>query len=553
MKIVAIFGAGVAGLSAAHEFSRLGYHVNVYETNPDAGGFFRSARRPENKLTPSEYSWHGFGPWYHNLFDIMKQIPFDDGSSVYEKSLSRPINYGIIPDKSAKQFNEKSLFDISQKLRLTWWDKVRWVQLLFKTWSSNQRSKKYYSRLIASEQWRPIMSDLGWRTWRATFGPWVGSDWTHASLHHVGQFFRRNLMSGPTHYHSADNDGPSWTQGSGDGWLLLRGPSNEFWFDRWVTHLKKNGVEFFWKNSLKKFAFDGKNITGAFMESGEKVQADIYVVATNPFAAADIFDQTPELAGLEQIRLLRPLVADGPHTQVSFQLAFADKIAWPRERSALLLSDSEFNLTLFAVEQVWDPAVSLGEGARTLWTGTACVATVPGSVYSVPLVNCTKEQFIEEVKAQLLRCEGLDFLLKKANNGRGLKDFPLLRIDVWHEWRFSPEGIKPNQPKWVMSAHTQPYLPTQATPVPNLVLAGAHTKTDADIWSVEGAVESGRRAVQVIEPSVNVIPQYKSKFLLALSAVDDLCFRLGLPHILDLFFAVFCLALILFAIAMSLK
>lgn len=552
MKIVAIFGAGVAGLSTAHEFSRLGYRVNVYETNPDAGGFFRSARRTEDKLTPSEYSWHGFGPWYHNLFDIMKQIPFDDGSNVYEKSLSRPINYGIIPDKSAKQFNEKSLFDTPQKLRLTWWDKVRWGKLLFKTWSANRRSQEYYSRLIASEQWRPIMSDLGWKTWRATFGPWVGSDWTHASLHHVGQFFRRNLMSGPTHHHAADDDGPEWTQGSGDGWLLLRGPSNEFWFDRWVAHLKKNGVEFFWKNSLKKFAFDGKNITTAFMESGEKVQADIYVVATNPFAAADIFDQTSELAKLEQIRLLRPLVADGPHTQVSFQLAFAEKIAWPRENSALLLPDSEFNLTLFAVEQVWDPTVSLGEGARTLWTGTACVATVPGSVYSVPLVNCTREQFIEEVKAQLFRCEGLNFLLKKANNGRDLKDFPLLRIDVWHEWKFSPEGIKPIQPKWVMSAHTQPYLPTQATPVPNLVLAGAHTKTDADIWSVEGAVESGRRAAQVFEPSVIVIPQYKPKFLLALSAVDDLCFRLGLPHIMDLFFAVFCLVLILFAIAMIL-
>ena len=37
---VAIFGAGIAGLSAAHEFARLGYRVTVYETNRNAGDFF---------------------------------------------------------------------------------------------------------------------------------------------------------------------------------------------------------------------------------------------------------------------------------------------------------------------------------------------------------------------------------------------------------------------------------------------------------------------------------------------------------------------------------
>ncbi|MCB1103277.1 MAG: FAD-dependent oxidoreductase [Cephaloticoccus sp.] len=46
-----------------------------------------------------------------------------------------------------------------------------------------------------------------------------------------------------------------------------------------------------------------------------------------------------------------------------------------------------------------------------------------------------------------------------------------------------------------------PHLPRQATPVPNLFLAGAHTRTEADVWSIEGAVESGRRAAQVVDHS----------------------------------------------------
>jgi len=42
-KIV-IFGAGIAGLSAAHELVHLGYSVSVYEATDQPGGFFRSFR-----------------------------------------------------------------------------------------------------------------------------------------------------------------------------------------------------------------------------------------------------------------------------------------------------------------------------------------------------------------------------------------------------------------------------------------------------------------------------------------------------------------------------
>lgn len=550
-KTVAIFGAGVAGLSAAHEFSRLGYQVTIYELNSDAGGFFRSARMAEDQGMPSEYSWHGFGPWYHNTYDIMSQIPFDDHNSVYDKSLSRPVNYGIAHDQTNEHEDVEISFSALKRFRMTTWDKMRWARLLLKTWSANNRTKEYYSRLNASEAWKPILSERGWKTWRATFGPWVGSDWTRASLHHVGQFFRRNLMSGERHDHKGDDQGEEWSQGSGDGWLLLRGPSSEFWFDKWIKYLQEKGVKMVWQAPLRKLVYDGKSITGACLASGKMVHADIYVVAINPFSAADIFDETPELAALDELRLFRPLIGDGPHTQVSFRLAFSERVSWPKERSALLLPDSEFNLTLFPQEQVWSDDVSLGDGVISLWTGTACVASVPGKIYGLPLSNCTKEQFIEEVKDQLFRCGELNRMLKQANQGRELKDFSLLRIEVWHEWQFSSAGIKPRQPKWVMSNHTQSYLPNQKTPVPNLLLAGAHTKTDADIWSIEAAVESGRRAVKVIEPDVRVIEQYKPAWLRVISVIDDICFRLRLPHVLDILLCIVPVIIVLFLVRLA--
>ena len=532
MKTVAVFGAGIAGLSAAHELVRLGYKVSVYEVNKNSGGFFRSAR---NKTTgmPSEYSWHGMGPWYHNTFEIMQQIPFDQTGSVYDKGLSRPIDFGVAPDTIGATFDDSFIFRIPKAFRMTAWGKVMLGWLLFKTWSSNRRSFEYYSRLNAYEQWKPLMSDKGSKTWAATFGPWIGSDWTNVSLHQVGQFFRKCFMSGKPHLHKADAQGPEWVHGSYNGWLLLNAPSNECWFDKWVTYLKKEGVEFFWEEALYKFDFDETKITAAHLKSGTQVNADFYVLAVNPFAAADILKRTPKLAQKNQLCLFEPLVQDGPHTQVSFRVAFAEKISWPVERCALIIADSEFNLTIFAQEQAWQPNVNLGTGIKSLWTGTSCAATVPGRIYGLPVINCTKEQFIKEIVAQLVSCQGLDFLIKEANNGHGLKDFPIVNVEVWHEWLFSPTGIQPKQPKWVNTTNTQPYLPTQATPIPNLFIAGAHTKTETDLWSIEAAVESGRRAAKLINPKVKVLPQYKPLYLRFISAIDDIFFAIGAPHVMD--------------------
>lgn len=133
-----------------------------------------------------------------------------------------------------------------------------------------------------------------------------------------------------------------------------------------------------------------------------------------------------------------------------------------------------------------------------------------------------------------MSCESINALIKESNGGRSLADFKMSRIEVWHEWIFSPAGISGPQPKWVTTTNTQPYLPSQITPVPNLFLAGTHTKTEVDVWSIEGAVESGRRAAQAIDSSVEVISQYKPWWLSALSSVDDVCYRVGAPHVLDL-------------------
>ncbi len=542
----AIFGAGIAGLTAAHELIARGYRVSVYELNDSAGGFFRSARREADNL-PSEYSWHGFGPWYHNTFDLLKQIPFDATSSLYERVLSRPMEYAVVPNTIGDDFDTTDLFDMRRSFRMSRWDQLALVWGVLKVWTANNRSQERYASANAAAYWQSRMSKSGHSTWKAIFGPWIGSDWPYVSLHHVGLFFARNLRSGPTHEHAADENGPAWKHESMVGWSLLRGPSNEWWFDRWVAHLKEAGVEFHWESPLEELHYDGETVIGATVAQGAAVQADIYVLSCTPFAAAEVLARTPSLAKDEQLRKLPALVQDGPHTQVSFRIAFDESMDWPRDRTAIALADSEFNITLFAVEQSWPSSVDLGENVKSLWTGTACVASVPGRIYGKPLRNCTKEEFVDEVLAQIFASEGLDFMLRKANNGRGLRDFRILKTEVWPEWTFSPNGIVAAQPKWVTTTNTQPHRPDQATSIPNLVLAGAHTKTEADIWSIEGAVESGRRAVRVFEPDVVLKRQHKPLLLRTLALLDDGLHALHLPHVLSAIGAVTALALVLIA------
>ncbi len=535
-RTVAVYGAGIAGLSAAHELSHRGWTVSVYEATGEAGGFFRSARRAGDKRMPSEYSWHGMGPWYHNVFDLMRQIPFDADGSVYDQALSRPIDFGVAPDHGTAEFDERSdrFIDVRRMFRMTRRDWFWWARLMLKEWTSHRRSIEHYSTLNAAAQWQAHLSAEASATWSACFGPWIGSDWTRVSLHQAGQFFLKQLTSRPSHPHPADVDGPAWEHGARSGWLLLRGPSSEFWFDPWIQHLTAAGVVFHWGSALHHFDFDGTSITAAHLETGERVEADLHVFATNPFAAVDILARTPALADLDQLCLFRPLTAQGPHVQVSFRIAFGEPVRWPRERCAVVVVDSEFDLTIFAEEQAWAPTVDLGDGIASLWTGTACVSSVPGSVHGLPLDRCTKEQFIDEVRAQLLRCVSIDTLIREANHGRALASFPIVRIEVWHEWIFSPDGISGPEPKWVNSTRTQPFQPTQSTPVANLVLAGAHTQTAADVWSVEAAVESGRRAAQLGEPDVTVIAQHKSAWLRRLGRIDDQLYRIRAPQLLDL-------------------
>lgn len=171
---------------------------------------------------------------------------------------------------------------------------------------------------------------------------------------------------------------------------------------------KESGVRFESDTTLVQLGFDGFGVTSVRLQSGAEITAGCHILATKPVAEAGIVARTAVQENERGPRRFEPLTRDGPRTQVSFRIPFRELILFPRERTAVVVTDSEF-------------------------------------------------------------------------------------------------------------------------------IAGTQTKTAADVWSTEAAVESGRRAARAIDPRVKVIPQYKPLWLQVIDSIDDRCNSIGAPHVLDLF------------------
>lgn len=87
MKTVSIFGAGIAGLTIAHELANRGFQVDVYEQSDSIGGMAKSKRIDISQI-PTEHSWRGYLPFYQNLFDIMRQISIPSNLEHFSNTIS---------------------------------------------------------------------------------------------------------------------------------------------------------------------------------------------------------------------------------------------------------------------------------------------------------------------------------------------------------------------------------------------------------------------------------------------------------------------------------
>jgi len=531
MKKAAVFGSGISGLSAAHELSAMGWNVSVYEKFEEPGGVARSYRDYNN--FPSEYSWRGYGPWYHNTFDIMKKIPTYNGKTVFE-NLSRPVEFVFTNSHSDNGYNT-FMDELNTK------DMFAFVLEVVRSATSGEKRTSERASINAAEYMKEKLSPEGWKQFISMFGPWVGISPDRASLHHVMHFMVKNVIPGrPSPYFHEDENG-TWKTGKFSKWLVLKKPTNEAWFDPWVRYLESKGVTFHFGNELYSLEYDRRTnkISSALVynknkERIETVVADEYISAISPFGMNDVLKNSNEHFLDRVFGNINKLIGDGQHIQVSFRLGFDKHVYWEGTNKAVILKNSEFNITMYRQDDLWNKGVSLGPGIKSLWSGTACVSYKKGTLFGKPLRDLTKEEFKQEILHQLSKDVGFNKMLMEGSGGQ----FPdilqnMVHFEVWKNWIFS-NPISINEPKYVDSTNTRPHQPTNNTPISNFWFAGAHAKTSAELWSMEAACESGRKCADLITGNKSVILQDRGIVLKTLCGLDDILYDMSLPGVAEM-------------------
>ena len=137
-----------------------------------------------------------------------------------------------------------------------------------------------------------------------------------------------------------------------------------------------------------------------------------------------------------------------------------------------------------------------GNEIKSLWSGTIIESYSKGKLYNKEAINLNKEELINEIIYQILRSKSLQKLIYD-NNGIILTKDDIIYTEIWHEWKNNGK-LTPSNKKWVNNIYNQKFRPRQNTNFENLYLGVAHTKTSVDIWSMEGAVESGKIITNLI-------------------------------------------------------
>ncbi len=495
-----ILGGGIAGLTVAHELSKYNLKIALIEKDTILGGMARSNRNNQN--IPNEHSWRGYGPFYYNTYQIMKEIK--DGERNVIDNLKGGINFILAEDKIN---NDKSI-KITDYYNILYW-------MYYNLFSGNKRTEKNkelsFGKLINDK-----ISNNAKNLVLKQLGPGLGLDPWSASLFHVGKFYEFTL----------DNN---------NQFKFTTKPTNEAWIDPWYNKLKSN-VDFYLENEVIELVYDEKeNKVSKVITNKNTFECDNVCIALNPYNVVELY-KNEKIPKDPEIEKFKSITKGAPHIQISFRIGFNEKINMGN-RDAIILADSKLNITFYQQDLFWEEGIDLGNNIKSLWSGTACITYEKSLKYPNKISeDLTREQFMEEVLYEFSICEEINQYLLKYNN-KNFKDLNIIYKDIWYEWKYNGKYLEPIYKKWVntISNNNRPKFTTN---IPNLFIAGSHCDTTFSIWSMESAVESGKWSAKEICKKLNInediyIHSYERP-LKFIHKLDDFLYESNLPNIPDI-------------------
>lgn len=584
MARVAIFGGGVAGLTAALELVERGYEVSVYEAR-HWGGKIRSMGKPNTGVDgrqdlPGEHGFHFFPTFYRNVPHTMGKIPRPRGGTVLDNlvegsreliasEVGPPIlvpshlpsslrdwevfvralasaSAGISPAELAF-FAERTLTFMTacDARRIAVYDHISWWDFL----RADEMSYAYQQLLVRL----PTLLLIAVHPRKA-------------SARTMGNALISMLRAGFLPFNNVERS--------------LDGPPSDKWVDPWVAHLGKR-AEMVLGAELKELVLgqsgqSGPRITSAriTMDGQEReIQADYYLCALPVEVMARII--TPDIIAAA------PSMAGIPRLSVAWMNGlqyFLDR-PFPVCNGHVAYEDSAWAITSVSQAQFWSGVdlADYGDGRlREVFSVIISDWEAPGTeVVFKPARECSEEELFIESLAQIqagLSRSGLEPLRREyIFDWMADPDItypwapPAMGVDHADTQRFAgPPGVNRSQlicagdfaelqcqdacgepginqnaePLFISTVGVWELRPEATTEIANLFLASDYIKTSIDFAAAEGADEAGRKAANGIlsadgsgAPRVKVWGRQDPLALLPLLAVDAYRFERGLPQL----------------------
>jgi len=292
-------------------------------------------------------------------------------------------------------------------------------------------------------------------------------------------------------------------------------------------------------DKLFKFNYNNNKIISANVKHkngfSQTLKAKEYILATNPFNTLNIFKNSNMKYLYNNFNLL---TRNTKSKQISFRIGINKHINYPIKNIAFVMNDSEFNITWYPQEKHWKNKPII----KSLWSGTIIDFEKNGKLFNKNAELLNKEQLKKEIIYQILRSKSLQKLIYDNNQFYITKE-DIDYFEIWYEWDFINGKQEHKNKKWVNNIHNEQYRPSQLTSFENLYLSGAHTKTTINIWSMEGAVESGKMTTNLIldKYKKEKIKHYKhidSIFIRTIQNIDNIFYKINLPNILNIIFII---------------
>lgn len=497
-KTVIVLGAGVGGLTAAHELVKRGYRVEIYERNAEPGGIARSATEEDGEH--NEVTWHAVAAGYNHLLRLLGEIPAADGKGMVAERLvpTKVLMYGRTGERTFTETGNsfitagglRKFLEVSRKMGssgLSVRDIAKMGALLgFARLAHPGRFERY-----EGVTWEALIADLSdeGKKWASNvLGTFTGMHPRAVSAHcylHLARPERIAEFAGAAL--SPDGDPIAFYH--------FDGPMNRVWFDPWVRHLRSLGVGVHLNEPVAEIRCSAGRVDDVLLAAGEVVRADHYVTALDPGALAKLLRGADDLAGR-----MAELDARSKVLQMQVAFTFDEKIVYDGQ-TIFVLPDAPWGLLVRAEGSYWKEAMSLGAcKTREVLSAAFAVPDVPGILYGKPAHACTREQIVEEIWAQLGQATGA-LRAFRTEDGRSIDELKYTSARIWQSFQFDPVKAEMStyEPKFSNNVGTLALRPRADEPtLRNLVHSGAYTRTDANTHHMESAAEAGTRAANLV-------------------------------------------------------